>query len=95
MSRKALFDFARPLAPGGQLTPAMVSAGEQEVLLQRELPLVASLAKLDRGSVTISSELAAPDKAVTIASSGVTIAVSSSTVSKARNALSSRSSSRT
>lgn len=28
MSRKALFDFARPLAPGGQLTAAMVSAGD-------------------------------------------------------------------
>lgn len=28
MSRKALFDFARPLAPRGQLTPAMVAAGD-------------------------------------------------------------------
>lgn len=28
MSRKALFDFARPLAPGGKLTPAMVAAGD-------------------------------------------------------------------
>lgn len=28
MSRKALFDFARPLAPQGQLTPAMVAAGD-------------------------------------------------------------------
>lgn len=27
MNRKALFDFARPLAPHGQLTPAMVTAG--------------------------------------------------------------------
>lgn len=28
MSRRALFDFARPLAPNGQLTPAMVIAGD-------------------------------------------------------------------
>lgn len=28
MSRKALFDFARPLAPNGQLTAAMVAAGD-------------------------------------------------------------------
>lgn len=28
MSRKALFDFVRPLAPNGQLTAAMVTAGD-------------------------------------------------------------------
>jgi valyl-tRNA synthetase len=57
----------------GRRIPMLVSAGEHETLIQRELPLLASLARLAADQVTVATELPAPDKAVTIATSGMTI----------------------
>lgn len=57
MSRAALFDFARPLAPGGRLTGAMVTAGDafadalglaREGVVQSDPLLIAAL-KQDEG----------------------------------------------
>lgn len=57
MSRAALFDFARPLAPGGRLTDAMVAAGDafadalglaREGIVQSDPLLIAAL-KQDEG----------------------------------------------
>jgi valyl-tRNA synthetase len=59
----------------GRRIPALISAGEHQSLLQRELPLLASLARLASDQVTIAAELPAPDKAVTLATSGVTVFV--------------------
>jgi len=68
MSRKALFDFARPLAPRGQLTPAMVSAGDAfaDAL---GLPRAAN----DNGGV-ITTDLTAQDFADAAAALGCSVA---------------------
>ena len=59
----------------GRRIPALVSAAEHEQLLNQQRPMLASLARLAADQVTIAAELAPPDKAVTVATSGVTIYV--------------------
>jgi valyl-tRNA synthetase len=59
----------------GRRIPTMFSAGEHQALIQRELPLLASLARLASDQVSIAAELPAPDKAVTVATSGITVYV--------------------
>ncbi len=59
----------------GRRIPSIISAAEHEALLQQELPLLASLARLASDHVTIAAELPAPEKSVTVATSGVTIYV--------------------
>ena len=44
-------------------------------VIARELPLLASLARLAADQVTVATELPAPDKAVTVATAGVTVYV--------------------
>jgi valyl-tRNA synthetase len=55
--------------------PAIFSAGEYETLIHGELPIVTTLARLASEHVTVAANLPAPDKAVTLATSGVTIYV--------------------
>ena len=59
----------------GRRIPSNFSAGEQAELLNQQLPLLASLARLSSDHVTIAAELPAPEKSVTVATSGVTIYV--------------------
>jgi valyl-tRNA synthetase len=59
----------------GRRIPTMISAGEYELLIQRQMPLLATLARLANDHVAVAADLAAPDKAVTLATSGVTIYV--------------------
>ena len=59
----------------GRRIPTDISAGEHQTLLQGELSLLASLARLASDQVTVAAELPAPDKAITVATSGVTIYV--------------------
>jgi valyl-tRNA synthetase len=57
----------------GRRIPTSISAGEHAAAIQRELPLLASLARLANDQVTVAPDLPAPDKAVTVATSGVTV----------------------
>lgn len=57
----------------GRRIPTSISAGEHQGAIQHELPLLASLARLAADQVTIAADLPAPDKAVTVATSGVTL----------------------
>ncbi|MCC6453770.1 MAG: valine--tRNA ligase [Caldilineaceae bacterium] len=59
----------------GRRIPAIFSAGEHAALIKRELPLLANLARLNSEGVEIGAEIAAPDKAVTIATSGIALYV--------------------
>lgn len=59
----------------GRRIPTEISAGEHEGLVNGELPLLVSLARLAGDNVTVAAELPAPDKAITVATSGVTIFV--------------------
>jgi valyl-tRNA synthetase len=59
----------------GRRIPAIFSAGENAALIERELPLLANLARLNSESVQVAAEVPALDKAVTIATGGVTIYV--------------------
>ena len=59
----------------GRRIPTEISAGEHEALVKGELPLLVSLARLASDNVTVAAELPAPDKAITVATSGVTIFV--------------------
>jgi valyl-tRNA synthetase len=58
--------------PGRRIATA-ISAGEYTKLVQDELPLLASLARLNSERVTIAADLLAPEKAVTVATSGITV----------------------
>jgi valyl-tRNA synthetase len=57
----------------GRRIPTSISAAEFTSLIERELPLVAFLARLAAGQVTIAADLPAPEKSVTVATGGVTI----------------------
>jgi valyl-tRNA synthetase len=59
----------------GKRIPALISAGDYVAQLSRQLPLLASLARLDSGQLTIANEFPAPEKAVTLATGGVTVYV--------------------
>jgi valyl-tRNA synthetase len=52
---------------------AMVEAGEYVDVFQKNAAVLASLARLDAQSLTIQAEMAAPEKAVTLAAGGVTV----------------------
>ena len=57
----------------GRRIAAELSAGEQAATLQAAKPLLVSLARLDAEHMAIAPELPAPDKAVTLATGGVTV----------------------
>jgi len=59
----------------GRRIPTSISAGEFTALIQEQLPLLASLARLAGEQVAVATDLPAPDKAVTLATSGVTVYV--------------------
>ncbi len=52
---------------------AQFSAGEHHATLVNDLPLLVSLARLDAGRINLAPDLPAPEKAVTLAVSGITI----------------------
>ncbi len=60
------------MEPGRRIA-AELSAGEQAATLQAAKPLLVSLARLDAEHMAIAPELPAPDKAVTLATGGVTV----------------------
>jgi valyl-tRNA synthetase len=57
----------------GRRVAAIFSTGEHYALVERELPLLASIARLDLASVTVAPELPAPENAVTLATAGITV----------------------
>jgi valyl-tRNA synthetase len=57
----------------GRRIAAIFSTGEHYALIERELPFLASIARLDLAHVTVASELSAPENAVTLASAGITV----------------------
>ncbi len=57
----------------GRRIAASFSAGEHFNLIEGELPLLASLTRLDLTQVTIAPDLGPPDKSVTLATAGITI----------------------
>jgi len=59
----------------GRRIPVSISGGEHTSMLQQQLPLLASLARLANDQVTIAADLPAPEKPITLATSGVTIYV--------------------
>ncbi len=52
---------------------AQFSAGEYTAVMRENLPVIASLARLDSAQVAIAEELPAPEKASTLATGGMTI----------------------
>ena len=52
---------------------AQISAGAEAGLLADNLPVIASLARLDQAQVTIGAQLPAPEKAITLAVGGMTV----------------------
>jgi valyl-tRNA synthetase len=57
----------------GRRIAAELSAGEHAGTLADAQPLLVSLARLDAGHMTIAADVPAPDKAVTLATGGVTV----------------------
>ncbi len=57
----------------GKRIPAHIAGGDHAALLTASLPLLATLARIDSAAAVIATELPAPDKAVTLATSGVTV----------------------
>jgi valyl-tRNA synthetase len=58
--------------PPGRRIAAEISAGAHLAMLQQNLPMLARLAGLDQGAITLAADLPAPAKAVTLAAGGVT-----------------------
>jgi len=52
---------------------AQISAGEHVALVQENLPILRSLARLDGDRLTVAAALPAPEKAVTLAAGGITL----------------------
>ena len=59
--------------PAARRISAEISAGEFVPLLQSTLPVIAMLARMDPGAVTIAADVPAPEKAATLAVAGMTI----------------------
>ncbi|MCB0126625.1 MAG: class I tRNA ligase family protein, partial [Caldilineaceae bacterium] len=52
---------------------AQISAGDSAAMMAANLPVIATLARLDTDAVTIAADLPAPEKAVTLAVGGMTV----------------------
>lgn len=52
---------------------ALISAGDATAVFMENLPVIAALARLDMGEVTVDADVPAPEKAITLAVGGVTI----------------------
>jgi len=59
--------------PAGRRIAASLSAGSHVDLLLENMPLIAMLARLDADAVHVAADLAAPNKAATLAASAVTV----------------------
>ncbi len=61
--------------PPGRRIGALISAGEHLALLQAQLPVIASLASLDRAHVQLAETLDIPVKSASMVAGGVTMAL--------------------
>ena len=61
--------------PPGRRIGAVISAGDHLPLIERELPVIASLATLDLGHVSMGASLEIPAKSVQLIAGGVTLAL--------------------
>jgi valyl-tRNA synthetase len=59
--------------PAGKRIAAHVSAGDFAPVIEENLAVIATLARLERGAVVVAPELPAPGKAATLAQGGVTV----------------------